>query len=182
MERADVQGIVLFAYKQQPRSRFFLLKFGGGQPREWLRRTLTEVTSAEEAPDVEYRFNVAFSARGLQALGIDAEDLTTFQREFVQGMAHPERSNVLGDRYSDDPRHWQWGSGDEQVDALVMLYARSTEELEARGRAREIARQVRHQRAPRRRRPRRRRPRAFRLHRRLGAALHSRQRPQAAPR
>jgi len=132
VERADVQGIVLFAYKQQPRSRFFLLKFGGGQPREWLRRTLTEVTSAEEAPDVEYRFNVAFSARGLQALGIDAEDLTTFQREFVQGMAHPERSNVLGDRYSDDPRHWQWGSGDEQVDALAMLYARSTEELEAR--------------------------------------------------
>jgi len=123
---------MLFAYKQHPRSRFYLLKFAAGQPREWLRRALTDVTSGEEAKDGQYRFNVAFSARGLEALGLDAEDLATFQREFVQGMAHPERSNVLGDRYADDPQNWQWGSGDEQVDALAMLYARSPDELEAR--------------------------------------------------
>src|SRR6478736_1722221 len=122
---------MLFAYKQHPRSRFYLLKFAAGQPREWLRRALTDVTSGEEAKDGQYRFNVAFSARGLGALGLDAEDLATFQREFVQGMAHPERSNVLGDRYADDPQNWQWGSGDEQVDALAMLYARSPDELEA---------------------------------------------------
>ncbi len=123
---------MLFAYKQHPRSRFYLLRFGAGEPREWLRRAITDVTSGEDDKAGKYRFNVAFSAQGLAGLGLDAEDLASFQREFVQGMAHPERSNVLGDRYSDDPQHWQWGSGAAPVDGLAMLYARDAEELEAR--------------------------------------------------
>jgi Dyp-type peroxidase family len=123
---------MLFAYKQHPRSRFYLLRFGGGEPREWLRRAITDVTSGDDDQAGKYRMNVAFSARGLAALGLDSEDLATFQREFVQGMAHPERSNVLGDRYSDDPEHWQWGSSNAPVDGLAMLYAHNAEELEAR--------------------------------------------------
>src|SRR4051812_1447408 len=123
---------MLFAYKQHPRSRFYLLKFDGGAAREWLRRVLTDVTSGVEEKDGRYRFNLAFSARGLRALGLSDEDLATFQREFVQGMAHPERSNVLGDRYSDDPANWQWGNAEEPVDAVAMLYARSSAELDER--------------------------------------------------
>lgn len=133
MERADVQGLLLFAYRQHPRSRAYLLRFGGGAPREWLRRVLTDVTSGEEERDGRYRFNLAFSARGLAALGLDEDDLGTFQREFVQGMAHPERSNVLGDRYSDDPEHWQWGAADQAVDAIALLYARVQDDLNERG-------------------------------------------------
>ncbi len=132
MERADVQGLTLFAYRQHPRSRFFLLRFADGQPREWLRRTLNDVTSGDEERDGKYRFNLAFSARGLAALGLDEQDLSTFQREFVQGMAHPERSHVLGDHFSDDPSRWEWGSEATPVDAVAMLYARSDEELEER--------------------------------------------------
>src|SRR5438552_1092767 len=120
---------MLFAYKQHPRSRFYLLSFDGGEPREWLRRVLTDVTSGEEEKAGQYRFNLAFSARGLRALGLDEEDLGTFQREFVQGMAHPERSYVLGDRYADDPAGWHWGGPSAPVDAVAMLYARSDEEL-----------------------------------------------------
>jgi Dyp-type peroxidase family len=133
VERADVQGLMLFAYKQHPRSRFYLLSFKSGQPREWLRRVLTDVTSGQEERGSLYRFNLAFSARGLAALGLDEQDLATFQREFVQGMAHPERSTVLGDRYSDDPKHWQWGNEPEPVDAIAMLYARTDEQLAERG-------------------------------------------------
>ncbi|HXK19852.1 MAG TPA: hypothetical protein VNG33_18710, partial [Polyangiaceae bacterium] len=91
MERADVQGLLLFAYKRHPRSRFYLLRFDRGEAREWLRRVLNDVTSGEEEKGGQYRFNLAFSARGLSALGLGEEDLGTFQREFVQGMAHPER-------------------------------------------------------------------------------------------
>ncbi len=123
---------MLFAYRQHPRSRFYLLKFDGGEPREWLRRVLTNVTSGVEEKDGQYRFNLAFSARGLAALGLSREDLDTFQREFVQGMAHPERSTVLGDRYADDPTTWQWGNRSEPVDAVAMLYARNDAELAER--------------------------------------------------
>src|SRR4051812_37790111 len=109
---------MLYAYKQHPRSRFYLLDFDGGQPREWLRRVLTDVTAGEEEKDGDFRFNLAFSARGLAALGFDEEELSSFQREFVQGMAHPERSSVLGDRYADDPQSWQWGGPTKPVDAV----------------------------------------------------------------
>ncbi|HVY27047.1 MAG TPA: hypothetical protein VHB79_10870 [Polyangiaceae bacterium] len=135
MERADVQGLLLFAYRQHPRARIYLLKFAGGEPREWLRRVLTDITSGAEERDAKFRFNLAFSARGLAALGLDEEDLSTFQREFVQGMAHPERSNVLGDRYSDDPQNWQWGSAAEAVDAAALLYAHNRDDLNERGAA-----------------------------------------------
>ncbi len=134
MERADVQGLALFAYKQHPHSRFYLLRFQDGQPREWLRRVLTDVTSGQEDRHGQYRFNVAFSARGLGALGMQ-EDLDTFSREFVQGMAHPERSYVLGDRYGDDPKGWQFGGPQNPVDALGMLYAHDEDELEERAEA-----------------------------------------------
>lgn len=132
MERADVQGLILFAYKAHPRSRFYLLELGGGDARAWLGRVLTDVTTGQEDRDGKYRFNLAFSSRGLSALGM-AEDFETFPREFVQGMAHPERSNVLGDRYSDDPAGWEFGNAERPVDALAMLYARSDAELEERG-------------------------------------------------
>lgn len=131
MERADVQGLALFAYRHQPLSRFYLLQFGAGEPREWLRRVLTDVTSAQEELRGRTRFNVAFTARGLAALGMQ-DDLETFSREFVQGMAHPERSNVLGDRYSDDPTHWQFGSAGWPIDALAMLYASDEDDLAER--------------------------------------------------
>jgi Dyp-type peroxidase family len=131
LERADIQGLLLFAYKQHPWSRFYLLRFGTGEPREWLRRVLTDVTSAAEDPHGRYRFNVAFSARGLAGLGLH-DDLDSFSREFVQGMAHPERSNVLGDRFSDDPQNWEFGGPSAPVDALAMLYARSENELDER--------------------------------------------------
>jgi Dyp-type peroxidase family len=131
LERADIQGLLLWAYKQHPWSRFYLLRFDDAEPREWLRRVLTDVTSAAEDVRGRFRFNVAFSARGLAALGM-AQDLETFPREFVQGMAHPERSNVLGDRFSDDPKHWQFGGPKAPLDCLAMLYARSEEELDER--------------------------------------------------
>lgn len=134
MERADVQGLTLFGYRQHPRSRFFLLRFGAGQPREWLRRVLTTVTAGDDDPEEPYCFNVAFSARGLAALGLDDEDLSTFQREFVQGMSHPERARALGDRDSDAPEHWRWGNAAAPVDAVAMLYARTDDELEERSR------------------------------------------------
>jgi Dyp-type peroxidase family len=132
VERADVQGLILFAYKAHPRSRFYLLDFAGGDARALLARLLTDVTSGQEDPGGKYRFNLAFSARGLAALGM-ADDFETFPREFVQGMAHPERSNVLGDRYSDDPAGWEFGNSDNPVDALAMLYARTDPELDERG-------------------------------------------------
>jgi Dyp-type peroxidase family len=133
VERADVQGLALYAYKEHRRSRFYRLRFDAGQPREWLRRVLTDVTSGTEDRDGEFRFNVAFSARGLVALGLDDSDLVTFSREFTQGMAHQERSDVLGDVDQDAPEHWEFGNAAMPLHGLAMLYAKSDEQLAERG-------------------------------------------------
>lgn len=131
MERADVQGLVLYAYREYPCSRFYLLSFRGGDPRSFLARVSLDVSLGADDEHARFRFNLAFSARGLSVLGME-EDLATFQREFVQGMAHPERSNVLGDRYADDPSGWEFGNSERPVDALGMLYARCSDDLEER--------------------------------------------------
>ena len=41
--------------------------------------------------------NVAFSAAGLTALGVSADRMTDFSREFREGMVTPHRQRILGD-------------------------------------------------------------------------------------
>lgn len=135
MERSDVQGLVVHGYGRRPWSRFYRLQFQGDAGREWLRRVLYEVSSADEPEHEPFRFNVAFSASGLRALGLPKGALATFPREFVQGMAHPERSIALGDVGEDAPEHWDFGgTGDRRVDALALLYAPTEESLHERAR------------------------------------------------
>jgi Dyp-type peroxidase family len=121
----------LYAYRRQRFSRFFFLSFGSGHAREWLRRVVLQVSSGADERYARFRFNVALSARGLAALDL-GDDLEGFPREFVQGMAHPERANVLGDRFSDAPEQWEYGSDRDPLDGVAMLYAETRRDLRAR--------------------------------------------------
>src|SRR5687768_7804434 len=124
MELSDIQGLVFYGYARQPLARYYFINFGeAAEPREWLSRLLHRISSADggERGD-RVRLNVAFTARGLARLGLDEESITTFPREFVQGMAHPERSIALGDFGDDAPEHWDYGGTHTEMDALLMLY------------------------------------------------------------
>lgn len=134
MELWDIQGLVFYGYARQPLARYYLIRFeDGAEPREWLSRLMHRVSSADSAERRDStRINVAFTAEGLQRLGLDADTLFTFPREFTQGMAHPERSIALGDFGDDAPEHWEFGNEASRVDALLMLYCQSAEELAER--------------------------------------------------
>ncbi len=135
MELSDIQGLVFFGYARQRFARYYLVSFGDqAEPRECLSRLLHRISSADRGErDETMRLNVALSADGLVRLGLDEQTMTTFPREFVQGMAHPERSIALGDSGDDAPEHWEYGGGGAaRLDALLMLYCRSPKELAER--------------------------------------------------
>ncbi len=132
IEAGDIQGLALFSYRWQPFARFFLVRFGAGDARAWLSRLLADVSSAASHERRERRRrNIAFTAQGLSSLGLDAQSLASFPREFLQGMAHPERSLALGDAGPNSPAHWEFGGGGEPVDAVLCIYAPTSEELES---------------------------------------------------
>jgi Dyp-type peroxidase family len=85
--------------------------------------------------------NLALTAGGLKAFGVDEQELARFSSEFREGMAPeprpgsavPRRSNVLGDIGSNSPEHWQWGGWNTHrtIDGLLLLYATDPTSLQA---------------------------------------------------
>ncbi len=134
MELSDIQGLVFYGYGRQPLARYYLLTFpAGSEPKSWLSRVLVSVSSADRGEREEAtRLNLALSATGLGKLGLDEATMLTFPREFTQGMAHPERSIALGDFGDNAPERWQYGGPEQPIDGLLMLFCRTTAELEQR--------------------------------------------------
>jgi Dyp-type peroxidase family len=86
--------------------------------------------------------NLALTASGLQALGVQGDELARFSLEFRQGMAPrpadgatpSRRSSILGDIGDNSPAYWDWGGWKQAktIDGLLLLYAtcgRSLQEL-----------------------------------------------------
>lgn len=132
MDLDDIQGLVFSGYRAQPFARYFFLRFGAGDVRGFLAELLNQVSSASpDELEEPRRLNVALTARGLRALGLDERAMATFPRELVQGMAHPERSRALGDEGPDAPEHWQLGRpGTSELDGVVLTYAVTEDELD----------------------------------------------------
>jgi Dyp-type peroxidase family len=130
---ADVQGLVLRGYGPKKGAEYLLLRVEPQQAasaRAWLSEL--DLTSADTAHTHKHAartfVNVAFTHRGLAALGMDRALLDDFPLAFVQGADHPARCRVNGDVGDNAPQSWDWGAGDNGVDVLLMLYAPSPEE------------------------------------------------------
>jgi Dyp-type peroxidase family len=133
----QIQADVLrgFRYGEQlPFARYLFFKLGDAA-RPWLHalcssRTITTVKDWDDAHgNLKTVASVAFTARGLIALGVDPAALKEFPPEFRAGMA--ERAAVLGDRGASAPEHWQFGAGARRIDALLTLTAVSAAECDA---------------------------------------------------
>jgi Dyp-type peroxidase family len=122
IDRTDIQGNVIEGYNfSYARYLHFALP-ADDRSREFLGAL--EVTNAEQKPDRD-TVNVAFTARGLEALGVDLEG-AGFPADFVQGMAHRTSQGILGDIESNFPKNWdaaneRGGPLHEQVDMVVIV-------------------------------------------------------------
>jgi Dyp-type peroxidase family len=127
LELDDIQGIVAAGYGHLPVACFVLLRVeaDGGAPEAnaWLGRLADRIAVAKSRQD-DHCTNVAFTRHGLTAFGLSPTVADTFAAEFVDGMAAPHRSRLLGDTGTSAPANWSWGGpGTATVDAVLMLYA-----------------------------------------------------------
>ena len=131
LEKEDIQGLIARGYGKLPAARFVLLK-GKDQKdaKKYLASLQHKITTASNSPD-DFALNIAFTSHGLRFLGLPESALSTFSREFIEGMSDPDRSIFLGDQNDNDPNKWNWGGEKtERIHVLLMLYAQDNDTLE----------------------------------------------------
>jgi Dyp-type peroxidase family len=99
--------------------------------RELLRRLIPFILSAAGSPDTKRAAwaAVAISFQGLKALGVPADSLASFPREFQQGMA--ARAADLGDTGESAPEHWEPPLGGPDVHLAIYSLAPDAPRLDA---------------------------------------------------
>jgi Dyp-type peroxidase family len=137
----DIQGLIARGYRTLPRARFTI--FTAQDPAaahtllSWL---LPQVTTAGRFSG-DSALHVAYTPAGLRRLGLPESVIAGFSAQFRDGMTGPNRSRFLGDVGGSDPHCWAWGGPQgPPIDGLILLYATSSEVLDAR--QAELARQL----------------------------------------
>jgi deferrochelatase/peroxidase EfeB len=131
VDKGDIQAIARTAFGRLNGAIYLLLRVvEAGGARAWLR-TLQPTSLADLSPggrkaDLEDAVQIAVTAAGLRALGVDEQIVRRFAPEYVEGMASDEnRSRRLGDTGANAPSNWRWGAGEREPHVLLMLFARS---------------------------------------------------------
>lgn len=122
---SDIQGIVRFGYSALTEASYFLLKIRNTKAASaWLATApVSTAVERETAPDTALQ--VAFTASGLRALGMNEEVVEGFAPEFLSGMGqNSSRSRRLGDVGANSPEYWRWGISEKLPHMVVMFYAR----------------------------------------------------------
>src|ERR1700694_1730019 len=113
LELDDIQHPVLRPRPTPYAGAYILLRIDDRRAgREGLRRLIPLLSSAAAMPDPNHKgaAAVALSFQGLKALGVPADTLASFPKEFQQGMA--ARAGVRGDTGGRAPGRWgaaRWG-------------------------------------------------------------------------
>ena len=124
VDYSDVQGIVRFAYSHLTDACYYLLTIKDRRAAcEWLRGAPV-ATAAESSPPPAAALQVAFTSRGLRALGVPESVVAGFSAEFLSGIAgNEDRSRRLGDVGANAPQHWSWGTPGREPHLVVALFA-----------------------------------------------------------
>ena len=126
LQKDEIQGLVFSGYPRNEAATYLLLRVvDRAQARAWLRAILDEVTFGE-LTEYGATLNVALSAPGLGALGLDAPSLSTFPLEFREGLRQKDdayRPRILGDVGDSAPSRWAWGGpAQPEVHVLLLLF------------------------------------------------------------
>jgi deferrochelatase/peroxidase EfeB len=129
LDITDIQGFALRGYNF-PFARFLFLKISDKQNgRECIGRLVKYITTGERWNQGKPKttVNIAFTYKGLVALGLPEPSLLSFPVEFVQGMK--ARGAILSDTGKNSPHHWDavW---EHEVHAWLGVFAQSQPDLE----------------------------------------------------
>jgi len=136
--RPDIQEIILSGYGHLPQATYLFLEFQDAlRVRQWLRDLVPIITSVEEWPTLngekqkpQNAVHLAFSHRGLRALGLLPDTLASFPPPFVQDVA--ARAKVLGDTGDSSPEHWDLGAPHQApLHAALLIYGATRADADA---------------------------------------------------
>jgi Dyp-type peroxidase family len=131
----DLQGLIRFGYGKLTDTCFLLLNVVNVEAaREWLTTArVSNAVKGEGTPNTA--FQIAFTAQGLEAMGIEKPIIEGFSDEFISGLSgyglsgeklprNESRSRRLGDIAANAPENWAWGGKADQIPhILLLLYA-----------------------------------------------------------
>src|SRR5260370_9492538 len=129
LDVTDIQGFALRGYNF-PFARFLFLKISDKQKgRECISRLVEYVTTGERWDQGKPRttVNVAFTYKGLVALGLPEPSLMTFPVELVKGMK--AGGDIVSDTVKNSHHHWDPVWHDE-VHAWLGVFAQSQLDLQ----------------------------------------------------
>jgi Dyp-type peroxidase family len=130
IEVEDVQGLVFRGYGGLKHASYPLLRIKEpAAARAWLRALEPRIARGrQESRDTAVQ--IAFTYPGLVELGLPAELLAGFSREFSEGMTTEHRQRLLGDDSTSHPDYWSWGGPkNDPVHIALVLFARSADRL-----------------------------------------------------
>jgi len=137
LELEDIQAL-LIAPPRYPFGRYTFLTFESADAGQaFLAQLSGHIPSARVGLDAHATgiglpspVYVAFTAKGLRALGLDDASVATFAAEFVAGM--PARAEVLGDTGPNSPEHWDGELASDRLHAALLLFAADADALTQR--------------------------------------------------
>lgn len=130
LEATEIPTLVFGGLSRQRFGASLMLQLSGDDAanKGWLRKIEGRLTYGD-ALNAEEAMLVAFSASGLAKLGLHGSDLTTFPVAFQQGSAAEWRARAVGDVGNNDPDKWWWGGPELPIDAVLLIYAKTSKDL-----------------------------------------------------
>jgi Dyp-type peroxidase family len=132
LELDDIQSGALHERPSPYVGTYLLLRIDDrAAGRELVRRLHSVVDSGRQSPDPSQDawITVAFTYRGLKALGVPRDSLDSFAPEFRQGMA--ARAAELGDVGESGPENWEKPLGTPDVHVALAALSPDAARLEA---------------------------------------------------
>jgi Dyp-type peroxidase family len=128
----DIQAGALHERPSPYVGRYLLLRLhDAADGRELVRRLHSLLRAENSGPrsPSHTSLTVAFTYRGLEALGVPSASLASFPREFREGMA--ARAEELGDVGESSPEHWELPLGSPDVHVAISVLAPDQDHLES---------------------------------------------------
>jgi len=140
IDKKDIQGFLLKGYGKMRATRYFLLRLNDRiLAKKWLENLSNSVADGEHKP-AEKCLNVAVTHPGLVALGLSADNLKDFSKEFKEGLDTDHRNRILGDLGTNGAENWEFGYNkkrankdplftEDNIHFMLMVFARDEEIL-----------------------------------------------------
>jgi len=121
----DIQGMITRGYgKLYETAYFFLQVTDATKAKAWIKDIFPLIDSGDISTHPEKTLHIAFTPKGLSALGLDDKNVANFPVPFREGIVTEDRSRILGDYGENAPDKWRWGANDKTLHMTLIFHAK----------------------------------------------------------